>query len=85
MAETKLICKPCGSVLGTFENGKIIFKSMKSLSQIETNLNTGESDVKCHCCHNWNSITKDGTISLNQKKKAADHLYGFGKNTLKKN
>ena len=77
MAEKKLICKPCGSILGTFDNGTITFKSMKSLSQIETNFNSGESDVKCHTCHNWNTIDKGGEITINQKKKAYEHLYAF--------
>lgn len=77
MTEKKLICKPCGSVLGTFENEKIVFKSMKALSIIETNVKTGESDVKCHTCHNWNTISQNGEITLNQKRKAQDHLYAY--------
>lgn len=79
MPAKKILCKPCGNPLGTFEDNKIIFKSMKAISQIETDTKTGNSDIKCHYCHNWNSIDKDGNVTINEKKKGQEHLYAFSR------
>ena len=79
--EKKIICISCNSLLGTFENEKIIFKNMKALSQIEINFKN--IDVQCHSCHNWISIDKDGNITLNNKRKSDDAFFNFYKSSKK--
>ncbi|MGS0747302.1 hypothetical protein [Halpernia sp. GG3] len=81
--EKKIICTSCSSVLGIFENGKCTFKNMKALSQIEINIKTGEFNLKCHSCHNWNSIDKEGNIILNDKKKSEEVLFSSYQNPRK--
>lgn len=48
---------------------------LRQLSIIEINFKN--IDLKCHSCHNWNSIDKDGLVTLNDKKKNEEALFNF--------
>jgi len=48
---------------------------MKAVSKFEVNKANGSIDIKCHGCHNWNNIDKDDNLTINYKKKAAEHLF----------
>ncbi len=71
---TKLICKCCNNQIGNFTKDVISFENMKALSKLEINFSSGLMNVKCHHCHNWNSIDSNKTVTKNDKRKAQEHL-----------
>lgn len=78
MINKKILCKCCSSEICQIDNGKVVFRSIKSISQIEIDYKEKTTDIKCHSCHNWNTLDSDNNIDRNHKKKAQEHLYAYG-------
>lgn len=82
---TNIQCPSCSSVVAKLKDNKVVFDNMKAVSIIEFSLNGGDSQIKCHSCHNWLSIDNQNNILVNYKRKGEDALYSAKNIVFKKN